>query len=119
MTNCRYFPPRRNPQTEKAAALAIVERGLAQGFHAKVLFEDGMEGCDFTDDLALIGEQLQATSMEFAVFAAPPARKGDSYARRGAITFIWGNGTDDVVADFTDNLYMRQIVEGFDVPAAA
>lgn len=97
---------------EKAAAAAIIDRILAAGFEARVYYEDGHPGCRYTANRDTLLGELQATSMETVVFAAPPVRPGDKYARRGWITFIWGNGPD-VVADFSDNIPTRQIVETF------
>lgn len=98
-----------NIQAEKAAALAIVDRMLAAGYHAKVYYEDGHPGCRFTGNRDTIAANLQATSLETVVFAAPPVRKGDKYARRGWVTFVWGNG-EDVVSDYSDNTPTRKIM---------
>jgi hypothetical protein len=97
-------------EAEKAAAEVILKRALKKGFHAKVYYEDGAPAGPFTGTLKDLSPHLQATSLETVVFAAPPVRSGDRYAHRGFITFVWGNGPDDVVHDFADNLYIREIV---------
>lgn len=99
---------------ELKAALALIERGLARGFHAKVFCKT--TACPFTADLCLLAAALTGMEPETVTFAAPPVRPGDRYAARGYITFTWGHGPEDVVSDFSDNFYVRQIVG---VPADA
>lgn len=93
---------------ELNAALALIERGLKRGFHAKVFCRTA--ACPFTNDLCLLASVLTGLEPETVTFAAPPTRKGDRYAARGYITFSWGHGPEDVVGDFSDNFYVRQIV---------
>ena len=106
-----------NIEAERAVALAIIDRGLAKGFAVNVLYEGLQRAFDtFTTDREAIARELVATDLDVVVFAQKPAQD-PRWARRGSITFVWGNGPDEVAADYSDNIYMRELVEG--LPAAA
>lgn len=95
--------------TARATAERIIHAALAKGFHGQVLQQDGHPATPFTGDFETLAGALEVDDMETLVLAAPPVRPGDKYAYRGSIQFTWGRGADPVT-NFTDNLYVRQIV---------
>lgn len=95
---------------EKTAALAVIKRGLAKNF-AVVVSSEGEahhEGGP-TRDLAVITDALAATDVELVAFYQKPPQD-PKWSARGSLLLVWGNSPEEVVADYSDNLYIREIV---------